>query len=118
MLQKCATFDVEDGSFPQVSGLQFKIRQSVNGRSVSDVEVLDTISGLFKPIDLSRRYTIATTEYTIKGGFYDTMKAARVLTTTSQSYCDCVVDFFSMFSGGKLPELYAKPQNRITFVKG
>ena len=117
MLQKCATYDVEDGSFPQVSGLQFNIRVGINGRSVSDVAVLDTLSGQFRPIDLSRRYTIATTEYTIKGGFYDTMKAARVLTTSSQSYCDCVVDFLRRFEGGSLPALYAKPQNRITFNK-
>ena len=117
MLQKCATYDVEDGSFPQVSGLQFNIRVGINGRSVSDVAVLDTLSGQFRPIDLSRRYTIATTEYTIKGGFYDTMKAARVLTTSSQSYCDCVVDFLRRFEGGRLPALYAKPQNRITFIK-
>jgi 2',3'-cyclic-nucleotide 2'-phosphodiesterase (5'-nucleotidase family) len=117
MLQKCATFDVEDGSFPQVSGLQFKIRQSANGRSVSDVAVLDTITGLYKPIDLARRYTIATTEYTVKGGFYDTMKGSRVLTTSSQSYCDCLVSFLNNFSGGKLPQLYAKPQDRVIIVK-
>ena len=117
MLQKCATYDVEDGSFPQVSGLQFNIRVGINGRSVSDVAVLDTLSGQFRPIDLSRRYTIATTEYTIKGGFYDTMKAARVQTISSQGYCDCVVDFLRMFEGGRLPALYAKPQNRITFIK-
>lgn len=117
MLQKCATFDVEDGSFPQVSGLQFKIRQGAGGRSVSDVAVLDSPSGQYQPIDLARRYTIATTEYSIKGGFYDMLKAARVLTTTSQSYCDCVVDFLQTFNGGKLPSIYAKPQDRITFVK-
>ena len=97
--------------------MQFNIRVGINGRSVSDVAVLDTLSGQFRPIDLSRRYTIATTEYTIKGGFYDTMKAARVLTTSSQSYCDCVVDFLRRFEGGSLPALYAKPQNRITFNK-
>jgi len=117
MLQKCATFDVEDGSFPQVSGLQFKIRQGANGRSVSDVAVLDSPSGQYLPIDLARRYTIATTEYTIKGGFYDTMKTARVLGTTSQSYCDCVVEFLQTFNGSKLSSIYAKPQDRITFVK-
>ena len=117
MLQKCATYDVEDGSFPQVSGLQFKIRQGANGRSVSDVAVLDALSGQFKPIDLARRYTIATTEYTIKGGFYDTMKGSRVLSTSSQNYCDCVAGYLSTFSGGKLPAIYAKPQDRIIFVK-
>jgi 2',3'-cyclic-nucleotide 2'-phosphodiesterase (5'-nucleotidase family) len=117
MLQKCATYDVEDGSFPQVSGLQFKIHQTANGRSVSDVAVLDAASGQYQPIDLSRRYSIATTEYTVKGGFYDTLKSCRVLTATSQNYCDCLSDFLRTFSGGKLPEIYAKPQNRIILVK-
>ena len=117
MLQKCATFDVEDGNFPQVSGLQFKIRQSANGRRVSDVAVLDAASGQYNPIDLARRYTIATTEYTIKGGFYDTMKGSRVLSTSSQNYCDCLVSFLQTFGGGSLPQRYAKPQDRIIFVK-
>ena len=117
MLQKCATFDVEDGNFPQVSGLQFKIRQSANGRRVSDVAVLDAASGQYNPIDLARRYTIATTEYTIKGGFYDTMKGCRVLSTSTQNYCDCLVSFLQTFGGGSLPQRYAKPQDRIIFVK-
>jgi 2',3'-cyclic-nucleotide 2'-phosphodiesterase (5'-nucleotidase family) len=117
MLQKCATFDVEDGSFPQVSGLQFKIRQGADGRRVSDVAVLDAASGQYNPIDLARRYTIATTEYTIKGGFYDTMKGCRVLSTSTQNYCDCLVSFLQTFGGGSLPQRYAKPQDRIIFVK-
>ena len=115
MLQKCATFEVEDGSFPQVSGLQFKIRQGTEGRNVADVEVLDGTSGQYQPINLSRRYTIATTEYTIKGGFYDTMKAARVLNTSSMSYCDCLAEFLGTFDG-QLPARYAKYQNRITIA--
>ena len=115
MLQKCATFEVEDGSFPQVSGLQFKVRQGANGRSVTDVQVLDDASGEYQPISLTRRYTIATNEYSIKGGFYDTLKSARVLTTTSQRYCDCVADFLRTFSGGTIPSRYATSQNRVTF---
>jgi 2',3'-cyclic-nucleotide 2'-phosphodiesterase (5'-nucleotidase family) len=116
MLQKSATYEVEDGSFPQVSGLQFKIRQDANGRNVSDVQVLDAASGQYKPISLTHRYTIATTEYSIKGGFYDTLKAASVLSTSSQSYCDCLADFLATF-GGTVPSRYAKSQGRITFVK-
>ena len=116
MLQKSATSEVEDGSFPQVSGLQFKIRQDANGRSVSDVQVLDAASGQYKPINLTRHYTISTTEYSIKGGFYDTLKAASVLSTSSQSYCDCLADFLATF-GGTVPSRYAKSQDRITFAK-
>ena len=116
MLQKCATYTVEDGSFPQVSGLQFKITDRVGTRSVSDVCVLNGATGQFQPIDLTRRYTIATTEYTIKGGFYDTMKAARLLNTSTKDYCDCLVEFLSSFNG-TIPPAYAKPQGRISFVK-
>jgi len=117
MLQKCATFDVEDGSFPQVSGLQFKVIDRGGSRTVDDVQVLDSTSGLFKPIDMSGRYTIATTGYSVKGGFYDTLKPCRVLSSTSTSYCDCVAEYLGSFSGGQLPAHYAKPQGRITFSK-
>ena len=116
MLQKCATYTVEDGSFPQVSGLQFKITDRTGVRTVSDVQVLDATSGQYSPIDLMRHYTIATTEYTIKGGFYDTLKSARVISITSQSYCDCLADFLGTFNG-TMPQSYAKPQGRITFEK-
>ena len=116
MLQKCATYTVEDGSFPQVSGLQFKITERGGTRSVSDVCVLNGAIGQFQPIDLTRRYTIATTEYTIKGGFYDTMKAARLLNTSTKDYCDCLVEFLSSFNG-TIPPAYANPQGRISFVK-
>jgi 2',3'-cyclic-nucleotide 2'-phosphodiesterase (5'-nucleotidase family) len=116
MLQKCATYTVEDGSFPQVSGLQFKITDRSGTRSVSDVCVLNGATGQFQPIDLTRCYTIATTEYTIKGGFYDTMKAARLLNTSTKDYCDCLVEFLSSFNG-TIPPAYAKPQGRLTFVK-
>ena len=116
MLQKCATYTVEDGSFPQVSGLQFKITDRAGVRTVSDVQVLDAASGQYSPIDLMRHFTIATTEYTIKGGFYDTLKSARVISITSQSYCDCLADFLGTFNG-TMPQSYAKPQGRITFEK-
>ena len=116
MLQKCATYTVEDGSFPQISGLQFKIRQGSNGRSITDVQVLDAASGRYSPIDLKRRYTVATTEYTIKGGFYDTLKRCRILSTTSMNYCDCVVEYLKTL-GSTMPQKYAKSQGRITIVK-
>jgi hypothetical protein len=99
-----------------VSGLQFKITDRAGVRTVSDVQVLDAASGQYSPIDLMRHYTIATTEYTIKGGFYDTLKSARVISSTSQSYCDCLADFLGTFNG-TMPQSYAKPQGRITFEK-
>ena len=116
MLQKCATYTVEDGSFPQISGLQFKIRQTTQGRSIADVQVLDAVSGQLKPIDLSRRYTIGTNEYSIKGGFYDTLKSARVVTSTSKSYCDCLVEYLETL-GGTIPQKYAQPQDRVNIIK-
>ena len=116
MLETCATKDDEDGSFPQVSGLKFTVRNSAAGRTVSDVLVLDAATGQYQPIDPDRRYSIATTDYAIKGAFYDTLKSCRVLATTSLGYCDCVVQYLDTFRGGAIPARYAKSQGRVTFL--
>src|SRR6185369_2169413 len=64
-----------EGRFPQVSGLTMRVNLSASADSrVSDVR----IGG--QPLDLDKMYTVATTDYQLKGGDgYDMFIGQRVL---------------------------------------
>jgi 5'-nucleotidase len=70
-----AKLPASEGRFPQVSGLTMHVSASApEGNRVSDVR----IGG--QPIDPDRTYTLATTDYQLKGGDgYDMLPGQRVL---------------------------------------
>lgn len=73
----------EDGSFMQVSGMKFEVDASVpspvvldeqglfshvegGGRRVGNLRILDKDSGTYQPVDLDKRYTLASFDYQLK----------------------------------------------------
>ena len=113
MLEKCtAQLPQEDGTFPHVSGMRFTIHSK--SHKVSDVEVLDAATGQYKPLDLQRRYTVATIDYTLKGGI---MRDCPQLPYATQLYSECLASYMSSFADGVLNNTYAKSQGRITIVE-
>jgi 2',3'-cyclic-nucleotide 2'-phosphodiesterase (5'-nucleotidase family) len=117
LLQKNTSFiPVEDGSFPQVSGLRFTVHTA--DRTVSDVEVLNKETGAYEPIDPSRTYSVATIDYcVIGGGFYDMLKDCRVLHRGDVLYRDIFVQYLQHHLGGHISNDYAEPQGRIRIIK-
>ena len=115
MLKLCtAALPAEDGQFPQVSGLRFTIHQQSD--TVSDVAVFDEGSGNWIPIDPAGRYTIASSDYYARGGFYDTLKDSKQLAYSTGLVRDALADFLEITLGGTVPAIYAEPQGRITIV--
>lgn len=116
LLQKNTSFiPVEDGSFPQVSGLRFIVHKA--SRTVSDVEVLDRQTGTYRPIDPEHIYTIATIDYCVTGGgFYSMLKDCHVLQRGDVLYRDVLVQFLQENLHGQITDSYALPQGRITIV--
>ncbi len=115
MLQKCTSLlPKESGSFPQVSGLRFTAHTS--SHTVSDVQVLDAATGQYQPIDESRNYTISVTEYSISGGFFDTLKDAKVVENSPILLRDAVSDYLEKALNGNPGTTYEKPQGRITIA--
>ena len=116
LLQKNTSFiPVEDGSFPQVSGLRFIVHKA--SRTVSDVEVLDRQTGKYRPIDPEHIYTIATIDYCVTGGgFYSMLKDCHVLQRGDVLYRDILVQFLQENLHGQITDSYALPQGRITIV--
>jgi len=115
MLQKSTSLlPKESGSFPQVSGLRFTAH-SVS-HTVSDVQVLDAATGEYQAIDEARNYTISVTQYCMSGGFYDTLKGAKIVENSPVLLRDAVSDYLEKTLNGDPGTTYEKPQGRITIV--
>lgn len=117
LLQKNTSFiPVEDGSFPQVSGIRFTVHTAT--KTVSDVEVLDKETGAYEPIDPARTYSIATIDYCVTGGgFYDMLKDCKVLYRGDVLYRDIFVQFLENNLGGRISNDYLEPQGRIKITE-
>ena len=112
MLEKVtAKCPLDDGSFPQVSGIAFTIHNV--SHKVSDVKVVDA-SGQYQPLDAAKTYTIATNDYYSQGGFYRTLQDCKLLESTATPCRDCVANYLKDTLGGKTGTAYANPQGRVT----
>ena len=115
MLERCtAKLPEEEGQLPQVSGLRYTIHQQSD--TVSDVTVLDEGSGNWIPLDPAARYTIASSDYYARGGFYDTLKDGKQLFYSTGLVRDALADYLEKTLGGIVPARYAQPQGRITVI--
>lgn len=115
MLARCTSaLPAEEGQFPQVSGLKYTIHQQSD--TVSDVAVLDEGSGNWIPLDPTGRYTIASSDYYARGGFYDTLKDSKQLFYSTGLVRDALADYLEIVLNGTVPAIYAQPQGRITII--
>ena len=115
MLERCTSnLPAEEGQFPQVSGLRYTIHQQSD--TVSDVAVLDEESGNWIPLNPTERYTIASSDYYARGGFYDTLKNSKQLIYSTGLVRDALADYMETTLGGTVPAIYAQPQGRITVI--
>ena len=83
---------------------------------MSDVAVLDDASGNWIPLDPAGRYTIASSDYYARGGFYDTLKDCKQLFYSTNLVRDALADYMETVLGGTVPAIYAQPQGRITVI--
>ena len=114
--KNCSFLPVEDGSFPQVSGLRFTAR--VSDHSVFDIEVLNKETNEYEPLDLNKIYTIATIDYCVTGGgFYDVLKNTKVVQRFDILYRDVLVEFLEKNLGGNISNDYLEPQGRIKIIE-
>lgn len=114
MLRQCtAKCPMEDGNFPQVSGMRFTIHTA--SHTVSDVEVVDA-DGAWQPIDEARTYTVGLSSYFNNGGFYDTLKRCPLLIYGNTVMRDVLADYLQVNLHGTTGTVYAQPQQRIRIV--
>lgn len=124
----------ENGGFLQVSGLKYTIDTtipssvkidekgafvSVDGaRRVGDVQVMDSETGVYAPIDLTKTYTLASHNYMLKSGgdginmFKDNKFILEDVMLDNQVLITYITDTLK----GVVPASYAEPAGRITLV--
>lgn len=113
MLNKLMAFlPKPDGQFPQVSGMKFIIHEKEH--RVSDVQVLNSYTQHYEPINLDRVYTVATTKYCVTdGGLYNAFKGCKIKWETKRTYNDIFIEYVTKNLNGHIGQEYAQPQGRM-----
>ena len=125
----------EAGVFMQVSGLRFKINPDIPSpvvidpesemfshikegeRRVSDIEIMDSESGEYNDIELSRRYTMATLDYLIlELGGDGIFKDVEPDSTYWGADIEILRSYLENNMGGTIGDEYSKPQGRIIYI--
>lgn len=125
----------EAGVFMQVSGLRFKINPDIPSpvvidpesemfshikegeRRVSDIEIMDSESGEYNDIELSRRYTMATLDYLIlELGGDGIFKDVEPDSTYWGADIEILRSYLENNLGGTIGDEYSKPQGRIIYI--
>ena len=119
------------GRFMQVSGLKFSVNQTVatpvvidggglfshigNGaRRVSDVQVLDKVSGKYVPVELERTYTLGGISYNItQMGSDGIFRYTRLLQDNLGQDVEILATYLEML-GGTIGDEYKNSEGRIT----
>ena len=115
MLSKCTAKCPEaDGSFPQVSGLKFTIHTA--SHKVTDVMVQDKGADTYQPIDPNGKYTVATIDYALSGGFYRTLQNCKLMSLTDVLGRDALAEYLATNLKGVVPDKYKDVEGRITIV--
>ena len=113
MLEKLMSFlPKPDGQFPQVSGMRFTVDEREH--RVGDVQILNSNTQHYEPINPARTYTIATTKYCVTdGGLYNTLKGSKITWETKRTYNDIFIECVTKNLNGHIGQEYAQPQGRI-----
>ena len=118
------------GRFMQVSGIKFKVNAKVkspvvldesgmfshignNSRRVSNVEILDKESQEYKPVDLSKTYSLGSVSYNITDlGSEGIFRYAKLLQDNLGQDAEILAAYLQQL-GGVIGEEYSKTQGRI-----
>ena len=126
----------ENGSFPHLSGLTFKVRTdipssvilneleefvSVDGEyRVYDIKVYDRESGKYKPLRLDGTYTLASHNFFLLeyGSGMSMLKNARILQNEGMLDVEALENYINDVLGGVIGEDYREMKPNITFTDG
>ena len=121
----------EDGSFMQVSGMTFEVDASVpspvvldeqglfshvegDERRVSNLRILDKDSGAYQPIDLEKRYTLASFDYQLKElGSAGIFRYAELKDDNLGQDVEVLSTYIQQTLGGRIGMSYGVAEGRI-----
>lgn len=115
LLKACTQFlPVENGDFPQVSGMKFTVNVG-QGESISNLVILNKNTNEYEPVDLNKTYVLATIDYCITGGgLQGKLKKNKVLKPNIMIYNQCLIQYVTEKLNSHIGKEYAEPQGRIT----
>lgn len=135
-MERCyASLPEESGSFLQVSGMRLTIDLSVEAQIIKDdglfvaiaegsprrvrnIEIFNRQTNKYEPIDPTRTYTVASSNYVLKelgcGGAFRYAKSVR---EHGISDVETTVTYFRDKLSGKMPSRYSTTENRIVISK-
>ena len=109
----CGSAPRESGDFPQVSGISFRLCNDMTPR-VRDLQILDASTGVYRPIDLTATYSLATIEYDITGGgLHDMLRTATRVKDYQTTDTQVVIWYLNEKLRGVLTDDYRGVQGRI-----
>lgn len=110
---------VENGDFPQVSGIRFTVNtadyaKKNNVPPVSDLVILNKQTGEYEPVHPLKTYKLATIDYCITGGgLQGVLKKHPVAKPNIMIYNECLIQYVTEHLKGHIGSEYAEPQGRI-----
>lgn len=120
LLSACtADLPVENGDFPQASGLTYTVQVNRAGKPdhIRDLQIRNHLTGRYEPVKANKTYELATIDYCITGGgFKGILKKNKVLRENIIIYNECLIKYVTENLEGHIGDEYAKPQGRIKIV--
>lgn len=122
----------EVGRFLHISGMRLCIDTSVqpvfemqdgmyvaiaddSPRRVHNLEIMNTNTGQYEPVDLAKTYSVASTDYLLKNlGGEGAFRYAILNTDLMIPDVDLVIQYLREVLGGKVPYIYQSPEGRIS----
>lgn len=122
----------ESGEFMQVSGMRFEVDTTIPSpvvfdeandlyshvgegqRRVSNLEILDSASGEYRPVDLSRKYTLASIDYILlEMGGSGILRYTEPIENYWGMCVECATSYISDTLNGHIDSRYSNPEGRI-----
>lgn len=126
-----ASYPEENGSFQHISGITYTLHAYIpssvafdenmafesigNTRRVSDIKILNSKTGIYEPIDMSKIYTLASHNYLLldHGSGATMLDNANIISNTGMLDVELIEVYIKEHLGSVIGKEYETAQNRI-----
>ena len=78
--------------------------------------VQDKGANTYQPLDQNAKYTVATIDYALSGGFYRTLQNCKLMSLTDILSRDALSEYLVNNLKGVVPDKYKDVEGRITIL--
>lgn len=100
-------FEMQDGMFVAIA--------DDSPRRVHNLEIMNSNSGQYEPVDLAKTYSVASSDYLLKNlGGEGAFRYAALDADLMTPDVDIIIQYFREVLGGKVPDMYQSSEGRIS----